>query len=1145
MSSPSSSGGRGDNLQSSDKEDKSTGNSSLQNKSCNDASSTSTKFDSINSALDSIKDNMMCTDDDDDAIDDFLLADSAEEEKSSMNDTEQLPGSQESSESEELYLVLSDEGETDNPTDTERNCDDESFSVNESETLVKEQPENIDSIDSEKKSDQTPFEETLTCDLHVNENHNNSECSTDSSDLLKLTAEEEMSCPPVSDSILDDDDDLNAKQQSKGLNSAQSSSVVSSATVDTQESPKEQSLESKVGEISTKDTSLCQELRGVVERLKDDDRENMEGSSNSNSSGSNTEVESRSVTDASVNKAQVDTDSGVSSPSSGQVQPSVENSSAAKNKSVSETDSVTKQDAMDISSTLPCGLFKDDSLEEFSLSPKDCQSLKGDGKSVGVEANGLSEAEQGMSIEDIIDNLSSPIEEDACSVADETSKGEMEVTEAPSIDERRANKRAPESDSLSNDKVEVKKVKLDIVFNDKASNAETEDSDETKNATSSASSGDGKQSEGVNGEVTKMEVNCDDDIDIIEEKPPFKREEKKPDEKVDQQDLERKQTPAHTEEKKEADVEVKVNGIATDHLDEDMTDEKTHVTSENVDELVIKRISDHFYEDHINTIVALMKKVETLERMLEKSRKRLLHYQNMLGNLSSEHRRQLAKLGILPKVHTRTVGVNVRILQEHELQSTNRLGMVKSGLVPPATSATPAQSTPVLTNTTMQLAQQPTAKKTIFPRAATPSGLTPGPRMPSPNVTVSQITVSSAGVGNDDKIRAPSSLQIIPSVGNQGGMASPASMMNRPRMQPSILRRQPVPKSPVSATSTGSIMLVSNPALNTSTVASSSSINVIDLTEDADSSLTTTTVTTSQSSAMLVSPSVTRGPSSNLVPMPLVGSVNSVLQLIPSGPHMGSSISGNNAIRVGRPPTVLPNSACLSQGPRVAYVLQQNPGTLVMPRMDGQVSQIGSLQPHQSPFVTSSGQHVPTILVRMNAPPSNPAAATTSNVVSTGKPTVSQGSPPVTLQSGNTSSSSTMLISCVAKHPAPLPPPQAYPENKNWKSLPPRPSLKISKVSSGIVLLWNMSLFNSHAEIATYQLFAYQESNQAVTSSLWKKVGDVKALPLPMACTLTQFVEGHKYHFAVRAVDVHGRIGPFSDPSSIVLLPRSGQMPSK
>ena len=62
--------------------------------------------------------------------------------------------------------------------------------------------------------------------------------------------------------------------------------------------------------------------------------------------------------------------------------------------------------------------------------------------------------------------------------------------------------------------------------------------------------------------------------------------------------------------------------------------------------------------------------------------------------------------------------------------------------------------------------------------------------------------------------------------------------------------------------------------------------------------------------------------------------------------------------------------------------------------------------------------------------------------------------------------------------------------------------LKITSI--GIVLSWNMQLTSEYEEIASYQLYAYQEGSAPPSTTLWKKVGDVKALPLPMACTLTQ-----------------------------------------
>ncbi|KAM6137391.1 activating transcription factor 7-interacting protein 1 isoform 4-T4 [Pterocles gutturalis] len=123
-------------------------------------------------------------------------------------------------------------------------------------------------------------------------------------------------------------------------------------------------------------------------------------------------------------------------------------------------------------------------------------------------------------------------------------------------------------------------------------------------------------------------------------------------------------------------------------------------------------------------------------------------------------------------------------------------------------------------------------------------------------------------------------------------------------------------------------------------------------------------------------------------------------------------------------------------------------------------------------------------------------------------------------------------------HPAPLPeapqPPRLPPEAANT-SLPQKPQLKLARVQSqnGIVLSWGvMEVDRSCATVDSYHLYAYHEDPSATVPSQWKKIGEVKALPLPMACTLTQFVSGSKYYFAVRAKDVYGRFGPFCDPQS-------------
>ncbi|XP_076839484.1 activating transcription factor 7-interacting protein 1 isoform X2 [Brachyhypopomus gauderio] len=142
---------------------------------------------------------------------------------------------------------------------------------------------------------------------------------------------------------------------------------------------------------------------------------------------------------------------------------------------------------------------------------------------------------------------------------------------------------------------------------------------------------------------------------------------------------------------------------------------------------------------------------------------------------------------------------------------------------------------------------------------------------------------------------------------------------------------------------------------------------------------------------------------------------------------------------------------------------------------------------------------------------------------------------------------------------APLPPlplapnpPARLPADAAHTSPPQQPQLKLARVQSqnGIVLSWCVAETDRNcAAVDSYHLYAYHQDHQGAAGgsasapqSLWKKIGEVKALPLPMACTLTQFVSGSTYYFAVRAKDVYGRFGPFCEPqcTDVINPPSSG-----
>ncbi|XP_034543034.1 activating transcription factor 7-interacting protein 1 isoform X9 [Notolabrus celidotus] len=116
--------------------------------------------------------------------------------------------------------------------------------------------------------------------------------------------------------------------------------------------------------------------------------------------------------------------------------------------------------------------------------------------------------------------------------------------------------------------------------------------------------------------------------------------------------------------------------------------------------------------------------------------------------------------------------------------------------------------------------------------------------------------------------------------------------------------------------------------------------------------------------------------------------------------------------------------------------------------------------------------------------------------------------------------------------PAAPAPPRLPPEAERT-SHPQQPQLKLVPSQTGIVLSWCVSETDQTcATVDSYHLYAFHQDNSSSNAAQqhWKKIGEVNALPLPMACTLTQFQSGSTYYFAVRAKDIYGRFGPFCEP---------------
>ncbi|XP_025917671.1 activating transcription factor 7-interacting protein 2 [Apteryx rowi] len=103
---------------------------------------------------------------------------------------------------------------------------------------------------------------------------------------------------------------------------------------------------------------------------------------------------------------------------------------------------------------------------------------------------------------------------------------------------------------------------------------------------------------------------------------------------------------------------------------------------------------------------------------------------------------------------------------------------------------------------------------------------------------------------------------------------------------------------------------------------------------------------------------------------------------------------------------------------------------------------------------------------------------------------------------------------------------------------PQKPELKVAQVQNpkGIALSWTIKEMDPKcAPLDSYHLYLFHENLRNTSASRWKKIGKIRALPLPMACSLSQFTIPKTYYFAIQSKDICGRYGPFCDIQSITL----------
>ncbi|XP_062598603.1 activating transcription factor 7-interacting protein 1-like isoform X2 [Saccostrea cucullata] len=619
----------------------------------------------------------------------------------------------------------------------------------------------------------------------------------------------------------------------------------------------------------------------------------------------------------------------------------------------------------------------------------------------------------------------------------------------------------------------------------------------------------------------------------------------------------------------------------TEDEDEDLHRKKkkppVRLSEKVLEKMVKTKVLNHLKNQKEGLVAELQQKVEELQASNDMWKQRVKDLEKQILEvtvLQQKHEKRKAKTAALRQITTKSVGVQVdsqkaaAIVQQSQqttpVKSPTPKPITKTATTPPASTSKPGPTLTIskFTPSSPQLAPP---KSTLNPVTNIPILKTQTPAQMQTTLSSQSapiVTFPSAADGSKGPFPSNQTVKTIldntrsslqQSPGNQtvknildtsrGLVSQPISnsrvrpvravtpgVQSNTLLSPTIAPNQMtsyivVPTPGALPTSKPNVTVVTAPIVNPPTLSSqqqvqvnqqgqTKSVKVIDLTmeEEANRNLANRGVAISMSNNQVLVPTGTGLPQGLILSNPAGSSIIRNGQQQPAYQFVFSSTS--KALPQGSILTLATPIPSPGMRPAVA-------GTSMVAATSSAITAMPQLRPGQATTTPPSSKQTASVAAPVQQRPPPPlqyGAQNTNRMANTSLTTVAP--PPLS-----------------AQHPAPLPPVTSV-VTSGQKPLPPKPSLKISRVSQGIVLSWNMTLNETpHADIASYQLFAYQEGNTPPSTALWKKVGDVKALPLPMACTLTQFQEGNKYHFAVRPVDVLGRNGHFSDPNSIHLLP--------